>query len=88
MSDRDKGARSASGEHLDDLRARARHARERYDLYKAKAYGSRPTSAARLRELQRESEQAEARHRAARADHPADPSTGADATSSPVGEGS
>lgn len=47
--------------HLDDLRASARHARERYQLYKAKAYGPRPTSEARLRELERAYEQAEAR---------------------------
>lgn len=52
-------------EHLDDLRAEARHARERYQLYKAKAYGQRPTSPARLRELQRAYEQAEARLTAA-----------------------
>ena len=52
-------------ERLNDLRAQARHARQRYDLYKAKAYGSRPTSGSRMRELQRESEGAEARLRAA-----------------------
>jgi hypothetical protein len=57
-----------SVEHLDDLRAKARHARERYQLYKAKAYGPRPTSPARLRELQRAYEQAEARLRAAKAE--------------------
>jgi len=68
-------------EHLDDLRAEARHARERYQLYKAKAYGQRPTSPARLRELQRAYEQTEARLRAAEAeelprpgDSPEDPS--------------
>ncbi len=54
-----------SAEHLNDLRARARHARQRYDLYKAKAYGPRPTSPPRLRELERECESAEARLRAA-----------------------
>jgi hypothetical protein len=27
-------------EHLDDLRAKAKYARERYQLYKAKAYGT------------------------------------------------
>ena len=52
-----------STRHLDDLRAQAQHARQRYDLYKAKAYGPRPTSPARLRELQRAYEQAEARLR-------------------------
>jgi hypothetical protein len=57
-----------STDHLDDLRAQARHARERYQLYKAKAYGQRPTSPQRLRELQRAYEQAEARLRFAEAE--------------------
>jgi hypothetical protein len=39
---------------IDDLRAEARHARERRDLYQAKMYGSRPTTPARMRELERE----------------------------------
>lgn len=38
----------------------AQHARQRYDLYKARAYGRRPTSAARMRELERECARAEA----------------------------
>jgi hypothetical protein len=68
---------------LDDLREQARYARERYQLYKAKAYGQRPTSPARMRELLRASEQAEASLRAAEAqerrarttsDSPPDPS--------------
>ncbi len=50
---------------LDDLRAQALHARQRFDLYKARSYGMRPTSATRLRELERASEQAAARLRAA-----------------------
>ena len=54
-----------STRHMDDLRVQARHARERYDLYKAKVYGPRPTSPARMRELQRECERAEASLRAA-----------------------
>lgn len=53
--------------HLDELRAQARHARQGYDLYRARAYGQRPTSPARMRELQRACEQAEARLRAAEA---------------------
>ena len=57
-----------STRHLDDLRAQAQHARQRYDLYKARAYGQRPTSAARMRELQRACEGAEARLRAAEAE--------------------
>jgi hypothetical protein len=54
-----------STKHLDDLRAQAQHARQRYDLYKARAYGQRPTSPTRMREYQRACEQAEARLRAA-----------------------
>jgi hypothetical protein len=38
---------------LEQLRAEARYRRERRDLYKARAYGGRPTSAAKLRELER-----------------------------------
>jgi hypothetical protein len=48
-------------DHLDELRANARYARERYQLYKAKSYGPRPTSPARLRELERAHEDAQAR---------------------------
>jgi hypothetical protein len=56
-----------STRHLDDLRAQAQHARQRYQLYKAKVYGPRATSLARLRELERAYEQAETRLRAAEA---------------------
>ena len=55
-------------EHLDDLRAEAQYARDRYRLYKAKTYGPQDTSPARLRELQRLSDYAEARLRAAEAE--------------------
>jgi hypothetical protein len=57
---------------LDELRAQAQHARQRYDLYKAKTYGLRATSPARLRELERECARAEASLRFAK--------TGADRT--------
>ena len=57
-----------SAKHLDDLRVQAQYARQRFDLYKAKAYGQRPTSPARMRELERACERAEARLRAAVAD--------------------
>ena len=53
---------------LDDLRAEARYARERFQLYKARSYGGRLTSPSRLRELQRISEAAEARLQAAEAE--------------------
>ena len=50
---------------LEELRAEARYHRERYQLYRARVHGSRPTRPARLRELQRAHEFAEARlHRA------------------------
>ena len=51
---------------VERLEAEARFHRERYDLYRAKAYGPRATSPVRLRELQRASAAAEARLRAAR----------------------
>ena len=44
---------------LEELEADARHATERYRLYRARVHGPSPTSPARLRELQRESERAE-----------------------------
>jgi hypothetical protein len=53
---------------LDELQALARYARQRYDLYKAKAYGPRLTSPARMRELERECIRAEARLRFAKAE--------------------
>jgi hypothetical protein len=51
---------------IEELEAEARYARERYDLYRAKSYGSRPTSGKRLRELQLMHETADARLRRAR----------------------
>jgi hypothetical protein len=53
---------------LTELEAEERYARERYQLYKAKAYGSRLTSAGRLRELGRRSRLAKSRLDRARAD--------------------
>jgi hypothetical protein len=52
---------------IDQLLAEERYARERYDLYKAKAYSGRPVSASRLRELERVADGAKARLRRARA---------------------
>ena len=54
-----------TGPDLELLRSEARYRRERYDLYRARVYAGKPTSQARLRELERESESAEARLRAA-----------------------
>ena len=53
---------------LEMLRAEARYARERYDLYRARAYGSRPVSESRMRELERICDGAEARLRKAEAE--------------------
>jgi hypothetical protein len=71
-----------STRHLDDLRVQAQYARQRYDLYKARAYGQRPTSPARMRELERAWEQAEARLHAAEAEERRARTTG-DTTSNP-----
>lgn len=38
---------------LEALRADARYARERYELYRAKSYGMHATSPVRLRDLER-----------------------------------
>jgi hypothetical protein len=50
---------------IEDLRIEARYRRERYDLYRAKMYGPRPTTLARLRELERAHVGADARLRRA-----------------------
>jgi hypothetical protein len=52
---------------LVELEANSRYARERYQLYKAKAHGPRLTSAERLRRLERESQLAERRLERAKA---------------------
>jgi len=55
---------------IEALRVEARYARERYDLYRAKMYGLRPTTITRLRELERMHEGADARLRRAQQEHP------------------
>jgi hypothetical protein len=55
-----------SDQDLPRLEAEARYARERYQLYKARAYGPRPTDAARFRELERSWQLAATRLRRAR----------------------
>ena len=57
-----------SAARLDDLRAQAQYARQRYDLYRAKAYGKRLTSPTRMRELERECARAETNLRFAEAE--------------------
>lgn len=59
---------------LVDLEAEARHAQERYRLYRAKAYGPRFSSVERLRELERTSKHADDRLRRARDVHDPDAS--------------
>jgi hypothetical protein len=46
---------------LEVLRADARYAREREQLYRARLLGPRPTSLAKLRELEKAAQQAEER---------------------------
>jgi hypothetical protein len=57
---------------LEELSAEARYHRERRDLYRAKTYGPRPTSPAKLRELERASVVSEARLRRAEQEHEAE----------------
>ena len=54
-------------EELTRLEGEARYASDRFRLYRARAYSGRPTSPGRFRELERVSDQAEARLRAAKA---------------------
>lgn len=54
---------------IEDMGAEARYHRARYDLYRAKMYGLRPTTMTRLRELERAHQGAEARLRRAREEH-------------------
>jgi hypothetical protein len=50
----------------EELRELAHYARQRRDLSRARSYGPRETSATRLRELERQADQAQARLRAYR----------------------
>ncbi|MCW3017897.1 MAG: hypothetical protein JWN10_205 [Solirubrobacterales bacterium] len=58
---------------IEELQAEARYHRERYELYKAKAYGPRLTSPTRLMELERRHQGADSRLRSAEHEnaHPA-----------------
>jgi hypothetical protein len=47
--------------HLEQLRAELDHLRHKRDLYRAKSYGSRPTTPERMRELERAVTRAEER---------------------------
>jgi hypothetical protein len=58
---------------IEELRAEARYAHERLDRYRPKMYGPRPTTPARLRELERMRDGADARlRRALEAERPHD----------------
>jgi hypothetical protein len=50
---------------MEELQAEAQYHRERYQLYKAKTHGPQLTSAARLADLERRSQGADSRLRAA-----------------------
>lgn len=65
------GAGTSSDRHirLAELEAEARYARERYQLYRAQAYGPRLTSTGRLRVLERRSKLTQARLDRAKAQH-------------------
>ncbi len=58
---------------LRKLEAEATHTQQRYDLYKAKTYGPRPTEPSRLRELERLTETAQSRLAQARSEATAAP---------------
>jgi hypothetical protein len=58
---------------LERLADEARYHRERLDLYRARMYGGRASSQAKLRELQRVADGAAARLRQARAKAPTPP---------------
>jgi hypothetical protein len=64
----DSGTSKDSNRRLAELEAEARYARERHQLYRAKAYGPRLTSPGRLRELERQSTFAQRRLDRARAE--------------------
>jgi hypothetical protein len=73
---------------LDELEAQAQYARQRCDLYKAKAYGPRLTSPARLRDLEREASRTAANLRFAKAQAKRESVAGhADEPPRPAGEG-
>lgn len=65
---REAAAHLTAERRIADLDAEARHARERLQLYRARSYGPRDSSARRLDELQRTSDAAESRVAQARRD--------------------
>jgi hypothetical protein len=63
--DSGRSARVTPPRRREELRAEARHHRDRRDLYRAKVYGPRPTSSTRLGELERIAEVSDRRARRA-----------------------
>ncbi len=66
----------SASDRIELLEAEARYARERYDIYRAKMYGQRPTTMARLMELERIHQGAAARLRGAKLERAAPPPAG------------
>lgn len=62
-----------NAQRLEQLSAEARYHRQRLELYRARLYGGRALSRARLEEYERAAEQAEARLRHARETSPSGP---------------
>jgi hypothetical protein len=60
---------TAGSPRIEDLAAEARYHRQRYELYRAKTYGPRPTTLTRLRELERAHEGAATRLRKAKQEY-------------------
>jgi hypothetical protein len=66
----------AADERLERAVATARYHEDRLRLYRAKMHGSRPTSAQRLRELERANDNAQASLRVVRGEQPSSEPTG------------
>jgi hypothetical protein len=62
------GPAQARRQRLEELAAEAKHARDRYRLYRAKVHGPQLTSPGRLRDLERASNMAEAMLRRAQSE--------------------
>jgi hypothetical protein len=61
-----------SARRMEEMAAEARYHRDRYALYQAKSYSSRPTSPTRLRELERRHQGADSRLRSAERENATD----------------
>ena len=61
-----KRGASVNDQDVSRLESEARYARERYQLYRARSFGSKPTDPARMRDLERSCQRAATRLRRAR----------------------